>query len=101
MNADEFQKLVDPHREPLRRFVTLMVGREADDIVQEAISVAFRQIARFEGRSKFSTWLYGISLHLSRKYLRDRRRHAIVTSESVLDAQPARYRGIVSSVIRH
>jgi hypothetical protein len=33
-------------------------------------------IARFEKRSKFSTWLYGIALNLCRKHLRDKSRHA-------------------------
>jgi RNA polymerase sigma factor (sigma-70 family) len=78
-----------------------MVGREAEDIVQEATATAFRDIAKFEGRSKFSTWLYGIALNLCRKHLRDKSRHASAASQEVLDGHPAKGRGVLSSVIRH
>jgi RNA polymerase sigma-70 factor (ECF subfamily) len=101
MKSDEFQALVAPHRDALARFVTMMVGREAEDIVQEAITAAFNQIDRFERRSKFSTWLYGISLNLCRKHLRDKGRHASLADREVLEARPARARGVLSSVIRH
>jgi len=101
MKTDEFEAQVAPHREALARFVSMMVGREAEDIVQEAIATAFKDLERFQNRSKFSTWLYGIALNLCRKHLRDRSRHATSASQGVLDAQPARTRGVLSSVIRH
>lgn len=101
MKTDAFEALVSPHREALSRFVSMMVGREAEDIVQEAIASAFKDIERFQNRSKFSTWLYGIALNLCRKHLRDKGRHASPASQEVLDAQPARSRGVLSSVIRH
>ena len=101
MNADAFESAVAPHREALSRFVSMMVGREAEDIVQEATAVALKDIGRFESRSKFSTWLYGIALNLCRKHLRDRGRRATSTCQEALDAQPARSRGVLSSVIRH
>jgi RNA polymerase sigma-70 factor (ECF subfamily) len=101
MKTAEFEALVSPHRDALARFVSMMVGREAEDIVQEAIAAAFKDIDRFQNRSKFSTWLYGIALNMCRKHLRDKGRHATSASQSVLDAQPARSRGVLSSVIRH
>jgi RNA polymerase sigma-70 factor (ECF subfamily) len=101
MRTEEFEAQVAPHRESLSRFVSMMVGREAEDIVQEAVATAFRDAAKFEGRSKFSTWLYGISLNLCRKYLRDKARHAASAAQEILEAQPARGRGVLSSVIRH
>jgi RNA polymerase sigma-70 factor (ECF subfamily) len=101
MTADVFEALVAPHREPLSRFVSMMVGRDGEDIVQEAVAAAFRDIARFEKRSKFSTWLYGIALNLCRKHLRDKSRHATPAGPGVLEAQAARSRGVLSSVIRH
>lgn len=101
MKSDEFEALAAPHREALGRFAAMMVGRDAEDIVQEAVATAFRDAAKFEERSKFSTWLYGIVLNLCRKHLRDRGRHAGAASPSVLDAQPAPRRGVLSSVIRH
>jgi RNA polymerase sigma-70 factor (ECF subfamily) len=101
MNADAFESLVAPHREALSRFVSMMVGREAEDIVQEATTAALKDIGRFQNRSKFSTWLYGIALNMCRKHLRDRGRRASLASQEALEAQPARGRGVLSSVIRH
>lgn len=101
MNAEEFEAQVAPHREALGRFVAMMVGRDGEDIVQEAVATAFRDLARFRNRSKFSTWLYGIALNLCRKHLRDKGRRAAPAGPGVLEAQPARGRGVLSSVIRH
>src|ERR1051326_5167733 len=95
MKTEDFETLVAPHRDALSRFVSMMVGREAEDIVQEAIAAAFRDLAKFEKRSKFSTWLYGIALNLCRKHLRDKGRHATAAEQAVLDAQPGRGGGAV------
>jgi RNA polymerase sigma-70 factor (ECF subfamily) len=101
MNNAEFEALVAPHREALGRFVAMMVGREGEDIVQAALAAAFKDIGRFEHRSKFSTWLYGIALNLCRKHLRDKARHASSAAPEVLEGQAARQRGVLSSVVRH
>ena len=101
MKTEEFEAKVAPHREHLSRFCSMMVGREAEDIVQEAVATAFRDVAKFEGRSKFSTWIYGIALNLCRKHLRDKSRHATSAAAELLEAQAAQGRGVLSSVIRH
>ena len=101
MKTEAFEALVAPHREGLARFVAMMVGRETEDLVQAALAAALKDADRFEGRSKFSTWLYGIALNLCRKHLRDRSRHATSAGPDVLEGQPARARGVLSSVIRH
>ncbi len=101
MKTEEFEAKVAPIRESLSRFTSMMVGREAEDIVQEAVATAFRDVAKFEGRSKFSTWLYGIALNLCRKHLRDKSRHAASAAQEVLEGQAAKGRGVLSSVIRH
>jgi RNA polymerase sigma-70 factor (ECF subfamily) len=46
----------------------------AEDFTQEVFLAAFRSVRRFEGRSSFYSWLYGIYLNLARKRLRDRGR---------------------------
>ena len=101
MKTEEFEEQVAPHREALGRFAAMMVGREAEDIVQETVTTAFKDVERFEGRSKFSTWLYGIALNLCRKHLRDKSRHAASASQEMMEGQPSRQRGVLSSVIRH
>ena len=101
MKSEEFQALVMPHREALSRFVAMIMGREAEDLVQDTVADAFRQIEGFENRSRFSTWIYGIALNKCRNHLRDRKRRAGTPGEGVLDAQPAKGRGVLTSVIRH
>lgn len=64
---------------PLERQVyylclNMMGSREdAEDCAQEAMLKAFRGFSRFEGRSKFSTWLYSIATNVCLDALRARR----------------------------
>lgn len=47
---------------------------EAEDAVQEAFLRAWRAIARFDGRSELSTWLYRITVNVCLNTIRRRRR---------------------------
>jgi len=64
---------------PLERQVyyvclNMMGGREdAQDCAQEAMLKAYQAFPRFEGRSKFSTWLYRIATNVCLDALRGRR----------------------------
>lgn len=49
---------------------------EAEDAVQETFLRAFRALAKFDGRSELSTWLYRICMNVSLNVLRKRRRAA-------------------------
>lgn len=56
--------MVEHEQEPLRRFLRVLCGGDsfrADDIAQEALLKAYMSFGRFEGRSKFSTWLFRIA----------------------------------------
>jgi RNA polymerase sigma-70 factor (ECF subfamily) len=57
---------------------------EAEDVAQEAVLKAFRNLANFHGKSKFSTWLISITLNEARTRLR---RQNTVRMES-LDEPP-------------
>ncbi len=94
-----FDELVGRHRENVRRFAAVMADAETDDLVAEAVAVAWRDLPRFEGRSAFSTWLYGIALNLCRHALRDKGRHAETVEPSAMDARAARH-GVLSSIYR-
>jgi RNA polymerase sigma-70 factor (ECF subfamily) len=100
--ADAFQTLVGSLREPLLRVATLMTDdAEAEDLVQEALTSAFSGLARYEGRSKFSTWVYGILINHCRSHRRKRRHTS--GEQAAIDAAPApkgRKRGVLSSVLR-
>lgn len=46
----------------------------SEDVVQEAFLKAFRQIQRFRGESRFSTWIYRIAINQAYDTLRKRNR---------------------------
>jgi RNA polymerase sigma-70 factor (ECF subfamily) len=43
---------------------------DAEDVLQEAFIKAFRSLSGFKGKSKFSTWLYRITVNLALMKLR-------------------------------
>jgi RNA polymerase sigma-70 factor (ECF subfamily) len=49
-------------------------AEEACDMTQEAFLLAFRNITQFEGRSRFSTWLYRVAVNACLDARRRRRR---------------------------
>ncbi len=67
-----FERLAGRHAAPLWR-CAMALGKDshwADDLVQETLIEAWRSLARFDGRCRFSTWLYGILRH---RFLKGRR----------------------------
>ena len=68
-----FQQIAGQHAEQLFRCaLTLCRDRQlAEDISQETLLEAWRSIGRFDGRCRFSTWLYGILRH---RFLKARKR---------------------------
>ena len=66
MNKDRFIELISQEQESLRRFLRglcLGDGFRADDLAQEALLKAYLSYERFEGRSRFSTWLFRIAFN--------------------------------------
>lgn len=64
MTRNQFIDLVSGEQESLRRFLCVLCGGNmeiADDLAQEALLKAYMSYTRFEGRSKFSTWLFRIA----------------------------------------
>jgi RNA polymerase sigma-70 factor (ECF subfamily) len=89
----DFRAFYDEHLARVWRALARFGVARADlpDAVQEVFLVAFRKLPEFEGRSKPSTWLVGISYRVAS----DRRRMAHVRREvddggAVLAAQDGR-----------
>lgn len=64
MTKQQFIELVAAEQGSLRRFLRGLCGRDgfrADDIAQEALLKAYLSFERFQGRSRFSTWLFRIA----------------------------------------
>ena len=74
--AAEFNELYDEHFAAVWRMLqALGVARAAlDDAVQDVFLTAYRQLARFEGRSSVRTWLCGIACNVAANYRRRERR---------------------------
>jgi RNA polymerase sigma-70 factor (ECF subfamily) len=77
-DADAFRILVDRHSRPLFRLAFRMTGNEqdAEDVVQESFLRAFRQLAKFDERASFGTWLYRIASNCSLDLVRSKKRRS-------------------------
>lgn len=71
-----FKELVEVHQS--RVFHTalglLHNYQDAEDITQEVFVKVYESISRFKGKSKFSTWIYRITINISLNFLRARKR---------------------------
>ncbi len=61
----EFTSLIDQSRGIIYKVIRLYVNHEEDerDLFQEIVFQAWKSYPRFDGRSKFSTWLYRVGLN--------------------------------------
>jgi RNA polymerase sigma-70 factor, ECF subfamily len=64
-----FEELVRRHADRLYAVVLRFVadGDEAEEVTQETFLRAWRGIGRFEGRSRFFTWLYRIGINEAKR----------------------------------
>ena len=78
-----FRELIDGHRDRVYNITFRMLGNraEAEDVAQEVFITVFKTIETFREESKFSTWLYRVTVnhcknrikYLARRHDRDRR----------------------------
>jgi len=84
-----FEQLFLKYREPVYRFSYTLLKNDsiAEDVVHETFMVLWRQADRFQGKSKVSTWLFGIAFNVSqsqRVYF-DRHRESISEEFEMVD----------------
>jgi len=74
-DLEVFEELVRRHSGRVFRTVAGILGNldDARDATQNVFLKAFESIARFEGRSKFSTWLISIAINTGTEMLRHRK----------------------------
>ena len=89
-DEDAFRVLVERHSRSVYRLAYRMTGRaeDAEDVVQETFVRAYRQLARFEARSNFATWLYRIGFNCAIDYLRARPKREAGEPQEDLDRRP-------------
>jgi len=87
--VEAYGRLVDRYSARVINVALMMVGdrHEAEDIAQDAFIRAFRGLAGFKGRARFSSWLHQIALNLCRDHLKRRSRAggAVPMAEETLE----------------
>jgi RNA polymerase sigma-70 factor, ECF subfamily len=71
-----FRLLMTRYQEPLYRHVRRMVydHDDANDVIQNTLIKVFRNVERFEGKSKLYTWLYRIATNEAITFINSRQR---------------------------
>jgi len=74
-----FETLMMLHKEKVRNliFLTLSDSEFVDDISQDVFVSVYRKLKEFRFESKFTTWLYRITVNKCRDYLRKKRVRSI------------------------
>ena len=71
-NPERFYELIEPieRRIYVTAYEILQSTAEAEDVAQESILKAFRNLRSFRGESKFSTWVFRITMNEARMRVR-------------------------------
>ena len=79
-NEAAFEQLYKRYYCRLLQFVGRMVRdrRLAEETVDDALFAVWKSAARYEGRSRVSTWMFGIAYRRALKTLESNKRHAIM-----------------------
>ncbi len=80
-----FGKLMERYQNKIYRLGRRMTqtDEDAEDVLQESFIKAFKSLGGFKGRSKFSTWLYRITVNLALMKLRRRKLDTVSLDEPV------------------
>jgi RNA polymerase sigma-70 factor (ECF subfamily) len=84
-DLDSFGKLVTRYQNKIYRLARRMTetDEDAEDVLQEAFVKAFKSLQGFKERSKFSTWLYRITVNLALMKLRQKKVNAVSLDQPV------------------
>jgi len=88
-DVEAFGLLVECHQDYVFNVVLHMVGRrqDAEDITQDVFVKVHKALERFEGRAKFTTWLYGIAVNTVRNFWRSSARRATLPLHTTQDGE--------------
>jgi len=80
-----FGKLMQRYQNKIYRLGRRMTAtdEDAEDVLQEAFIKAFKSLGGFKEKSKFSTWLYRITVNLALMKLRKKKLDAVSLDEPV------------------
>ena len=91
-------ELMERHAEKLFHYLFRSLQDESDaaDLTQETFVRVYQSRAKFDGRQKFSTWLYAIASNLVRDRFRWRSRHRQVSLDAENEATGNDFRETLS-----
>ncbi|MGH1342297.1 MAG: RNA polymerase sigma factor [Nannocystales bacterium] len=71
-DVDAWAEIYKGRFDAIYRYIRLLTGDSdvAEDLTQETFAKALTCLARFSGRSSFSTWLHGVALNVVRRHWR-------------------------------
>ena len=94
--SESFERIVEQTKDRLFTYLMQLVANQhdAEDLAQEAFIKAYRNLHTFDGRARFTTWLYTIAKNTAFTHLRKRRPHyPIELFEEVFVEDPAVFAG--------
>ena len=89
IKEDEFLKQIGENRGIIYKVINLYANDLEDkkDLYQEIVFQAWKSYPNFRSESKFSTWLYKVSLNVSMTYLSKTKKQTRVTETFPLEMQ--------------
>jgi RNA polymerase sigma-70 factor, ECF subfamily len=89
-DSEAFYDLIRPHERAIyvTAFSILQDPSEAEDVAQETVLKAFRNLHQFRGDARFGTWLVTIAINESRMRLRSRQRARLESLDAAIPDDP-------------
>ena len=90
-----FEVLVKSHQKRVFNIAYRMTGdyEEASEVVQDVFLSAFRSIKTFRGDAKFSTWLYGITVNITKNRMKRVKVRSLHENQSIDDPEVPQMHG--------
>jgi RNA polymerase sigma-70 factor, ECF subfamily len=90
-DEEAFGALVQQHSRRVFQLAFRMMGNEqdAEDVVQESLLRAYRQLGHFQARADFGTWLYRIAANCAVDTMRGRQHRMRARTEALDETAPA------------
>ncbi len=96
-----FEKIVQRNKDRLFTYLVQMLGNDhdAEDVAQEAFIKAYRNLHTFNGKARFTTWLFAIAKNTALTHLRKRKPFQPIDEiEEVLSAPEVKDTGDAESI---